>query len=125
MMRRGTTLALAAVTIAVGLLVHFHGGFLGPTARDMLGDALWAMMIFWLISAIAGSTRLATRAAVAYGLCVLVELSQLLHSPALDTLRATLLGHLVFGSGFDPRDLISYGLGIGGAVAIEKGLARA
>jgi hypothetical protein len=42
-----------------------------------------------------------------------VELSQLYHAAALDAVRATTAGHLVLGSGFDLRDLVAYGVGVG------------
>jgi uncharacterized protein DUF2809 len=110
---------LAVITIGVGLVVHFGWASLNATGRDMLGDALWASMIAWGLGALAPSARLATRGAVAYTICVVVEVSQLYHTPALDAVRETTLGHLVLGSGFDPRDLLSYGLGVAGAVALE------
>src|SRR4051794_35807879 len=107
--RRALFVALALGTIAFGLLVHLHGrGVLGPAAQDKLGDALWAAMIAWWIGALAPRARLGLRAAVAYGICAGVEISQAFHSPALDAIRATRLGHLVLGNGFDPGDLLAY-----------------
>lgn len=119
MRRRALFIALAAATIAVGLLVHLGGIALGRAARDVLGDALWAAMIAWSAGALAPDGRLTTRSAAAYALCVGVEVSQLYHAPALDAARATMLGHLVLGSGFDVRDLAAYALGVGGAALLE------
>lgn len=111
--RRATFLALACATIAVGLVVHLRGTALGPVVRDALGDVLWAMMIACGVGALAPRARLAVRSAAAYAVCAGVELSQLYHAPALDAVRATTTGHLVLGSGFDPRDLVAYGVGVG------------
>jgi hypothetical protein len=111
--------ALAVVTIGVGLVVHLGGGLVAPRARDVLGDALWAAMMVWWISAIWPGSRLIARSGAAYAVCVCVELSQLYHTAALDAARATRVGHLVLGSGFDPRDFLSYGLGVAGAVVVE------
>ena len=116
--------ALAALTIAIGLLVHLGGGGLGPVFRDMLGDALWAAMIFWLLGVIMPGMRVVARCAAAYAVCVLVELSQLFHSTGLDALRETRLGGLILGSGFDPRDLLSYALGVGAAALIDIAIVR-
>jgi len=113
-------LALAAGTIGVGLAVHFHGGPLSPTARDGVGDALWAAMIAWLAGAAAPASRLAARAALALGLCFAVEFGQLYHTPLLDAIRATRVGHLALGSGFDARDLAAYALGIVGAALLGR-----
>ncbi len=116
--------ALGLMTIGIGLLVYRRGTLLGPTARDVIGDALWAMMITWWISALAPTAPRATRGAVAYGISVCIELSQLYHSPTIDALRATAAGHLVLGSGFDPRDLAAYAVGVVGAVLLDGILSR-
>ena len=117
--RRACFTALACATIAVGLLVHLRGAALGPAVRDVLGDALWAMMIAWWAGALAPSARLAARSAGAYAVCAGVELSQLYHTPTLDAVRATGVGHLVLGSGFDPRDLAAYAAGVAIAALLE------
>ena len=110
--RRAAFLALACATIAVGLVVHLRGTALGPVVRDALGDALWAMMIAGWAGVLAPRARIAVRSTAAYAVCAGVEVSQLYHAPALDAVRATTVGHLVIGSGFDPRDLAAYGVGV-------------
>ncbi len=126
MKRRSRTpyIVLAILTIALGLFVHRSPGALGSVAQDMLGDALWAMMMCWWVAALAPTIRVWPRSLTALGVCVVVELSQLLHTPVLDHVRATTLGHLVLGSGFDPRDLLSYALGVGAAVLLEQAASR-
>ena len=116
-------IAAALATIALGLFVHLRGEALGPVTRDVVGDALWAAMIAWWAGALAPRARLAVRSAGAYAVCAAVELSQLVHTPALDAVRATRVGHLLLGSGFDPRDLAAYALGIAGAALLEATLA--
>lgn len=124
MKARWKYLALVLIAIAIGLVVHFHGSSLSASARDALGDALWAAMIAWWMGVLAPGARLAMRGAIAYAVCVLVELSQLYHTPALDALRETSIGHLVLGSGFDARDLVAYAVGVAFAVALEATAAR-
>jgi len=116
--------ALALATIAVGLIVHWHGNALGPMWRDVTGDAVWAAMIVWWVGALVPSASLGRRAFVALAICIAVEASQLFHTPALDALRSTTAGHLVLGSGFDPRDLIAYTLGVLAAVGLERAVRR-
>jgi len=120
--RRARFVALALGTIVVGLVVHLAGGALGAAARDVLGDSLWGAMIAWWVGALAPQAPRAMRGAVAYATCVAVELSQLYHAPALDAVRATRVGHLVLGSGFDPRDLAAYALGVAAAMWLEQRL---
>ena len=122
--RRRLYVAFALGTIAIGLLVHLHGMGLNAAARDVAGDALWAAMIAWWVGALAPLTRLAARAALAYAVCAAVEVSQIFHTPGLDALRATRPGHLFLGSGFDPRDLVAYAVGVAAAVLVESAIAR-
>jgi hypothetical protein len=116
---RLTYIALALATIVVGLLVHERGAALGPFARDVFSDALWAGMIVWWVSAIVPGARLVMRSGAAYGICAGVEVSQRYHTPALDAIRATGVGQLVLGSGFDARDLASYAFGVAAAALLE------
>lgn len=112
-------LALAIGTIILGLAVNRGRTPLGPVARDVVGDALWAAMMAWWVGAAAPGARLAARSAVALGICMAVEVSQLIHGPAIDAVRRTTVGHLVLGSGFDPRDLAAYPLGVAAAALLE------
>ena len=113
-------LALGAATIGLGLIVHRHGTWLPPVGRDLLGDALWAIMILWAVSAIAPAASRVHRGVIALAVCWAVECSQLYHTTSLDALRATTAGHLVLGSGFDPRDLAAYAAGILVAALLES-----
>jgi len=60
------------------------------------------------------------RIVVAVAICFAVELSQLLHTPELDSLRRTTVGQLTLGSGFDVRDLLSYTVGVLAAALFER-----
>lgn len=121
---RARYFAAASATIVVGLFVHLRGAALGPVTRDVLGDALWAAMIAWLVGAIAPNAPLLARAIAAYSVCEAVEVGQLYHSPALDAVRATFVGHLVLGSGFDARDFASYAAGVICAALLEMAALR-
>jgi uncharacterized protein DUF2809 len=116
--KRARYFALAIGTIVVGIIIHLGGGFLPPTVRDVFGDALWAMMIVWWMGVAAPHLALRTRGLMAFAVCIAVELSQLYQTPFLDALRRTLLGHLVLGNGYDPRDFLAYGVGVALAVAL-------
>ena len=110
--RRKSFVMLAFGTIVVGLAVHLFGTSLNPAARDITGDILWAIMMYWLVGAVFHRIAIGARCVMTYAICAAVELSQLFHSPSLDVLRATTPGHLVLGSGFDSRDLIAYAAGV-------------
>jgi len=72
--------------------------------------------------AVAPTATLWRRATVALACCYAVEFSQLIHTPALDVFRRTTPGHLLLGSGFDPRDLLAYLAGVLAAIAVERAL---
>jgi len=78
----------------------------------------------WWIAAVIPTARRLTWGTIALAVCAAVETSQLYHTPALDALRRTTLGHLVLGSGFDPRDLAAYAVGVAAAVLLDPRLDR-
>ena len=93
-----------------------------PAAMDAVGDALWAAMVFLGLSAVVPAVAVWKRAAAAIAFAFVIEFSQMYRSPGLDRVRATTLGHLVLGSGFDPMDLVKYLAGVAGAawVAVRR-----
>jgi len=121
---RLTYLAVAIGTIVLGLWLHHGGASLNADARDILGDALWAAMMTWFVSMVTPTAPLAVRGSIALAISFTVELSQQIHTPALDAVRATTFGNLVLGSGFDPRDLASYAAGVVAAVLLEWATVR-
>jgi hypothetical protein len=117
--------ALALAMIVAGLVVHLTPVPLGDATRDITGDALWAAMMFGWVGAVAPDARLAIRSVSAFAICAVVETSQLIHTPSLDAARETTIGHLVLGSGFDPRDFLAYAMGIAAAALLEGAIRRA
>lgn len=111
---------LAAATIVAGLQLQRHRAGLPRDVADILGDALWAVMFYWLVSVIFPALTDWHRAIAAVAGCWAVELSQLSHSSALLALRHTRLGHLVLGSDFDRRDLLVYPCGVALALMLER-----
>ena len=120
--RRRTYFILLIVTVVVGLAVHLYGSGLPAGTRDILGDALWAAMIVWLVSLVASRAAVWQRAATALAICCAVELSQLIKHPVLEAIRSSTLGHLVLGSDFFFRDLVAYSGGIAAAVMLDLAL---
>jgi hypothetical protein len=121
---RAAYVGLAVLTILIGLIVHRGVPRLPAAARDITGDALWAMMMVWWVSAIAPRGTPWARGAAALAICFAVELSQRLRLQPLDALRRTTVGHLFLGSGFDPRDFLAYTLGAAVAVLLLLATAR-
>lgn len=103
--RRWGAAALAVAVVMAGLVVH---GILPDTAAtDIAGDALYAVLIYVLVVAVAPRAATVVVAAVAGVWCIAVELLQLSDLPA----RAAAVfppAVLVLGTVFDARDLLVY-----------------
>jgi hypothetical protein len=123
---RALLLPLMVLVVALGLgsrsaAARLH---LPRFVTDYAGDALWTVMVYLCL--VFALPRLSVRhaAASALGLSVLVELSQLVHTPWLDALRAHRLGALVLGRGFLASDLVCYAVGAGLAAGADLLCAR-
>ncbi len=99
---------------------HFFGD--SPFVRAYVGDALWALMVFFGIGLLFARWPTTTVALVALLFSFGIEVSQLYHAPWIETLRHTRLGGLILGFSFVWSDLLCYSAGIAVGVAVDKGL---
>lgn len=97
----------AVVTVAAGLSVR---SVLGGDLAKYAGDALYALLIFWLVLVVAPRTRAWVAAVVAFAASVAVELFQLTGVPAELGAHST-LARLVLGTTFNAPDLPFYAVG--------------
>jgi len=104
--------ALILGTIAAGLALRMVPLGLPEPLIKHGGSALWALMIFWLVSTAFSRWPHLQSALVAIGIAFAVELFQLYHAPLLDAFRLTRLGALLLGRVFSTLDLIAYALAI-------------
>ena len=102
----------ALATIALGMAWRSHLLPLTPFLAKYGGDALWALMVFFIVRAVRPRSSLAWSAVVALGISFAVEFSQLYTAPWIEAVRRTRLGHLVLGSTFNPPDLLAYTVGV-------------
>ena len=110
--RRLVYLAVAILCIALGLAVR--APFLG-LLREIAkygGSILWAAMVYFGLRALLPRWRVRTVAIVAAVLVALGEMTQLISVPGFDQLRATAIGHLIFGRTFAIEDIVAYWIGI-------------
>ena len=114
----------AAVTIALGLSIRRFSEALPSLIARYAPDALWASLVYWLISAVSPRARPFVVAAGAFLFSAAVETSQLYHAPWIDAVRATRLGALVLGSGFLWSDLACYAAGVALAAGIDISLGN-
>jgi hypothetical protein len=77
-----------------------------------IGDLLWALMIYLIISAASPNTHLLKRALLSLSFCFLIEFSQLYQANWINRIRQTLPGRLILGQGFLYSDLLAYTGGV-------------
>jgi hypothetical protein len=83
------------------------------------GDTLYATLIYLLVALVWLRQPTWRLSLIALTICFAVEVSQLIQTPWLDALRATLPGRLVLGASFLWSDLACYGAGVLLGVALE------
>lgn len=114
--------ALLLVTIVSGLASRRFGNWLPEFVATYAGDALWAAMVYWLAAMALPRAQPRRLAAIALGVSLAIEVSQLYHAPWSDAVRATRLGALALGHGFLWSDLVCYAAGVAVTVLIDKRL---
>lgn len=97
----------AAVTVAAGL--GARGALDGDVAK-YAGDALYTMLIFWLLLLVWPRTRPVRAAGLAFGLSAAIELFQLTGVPA-ELAQRSELARLALGTTFNAPDLFWYLVG--------------
>lgn len=112
--------AFAVITIITGLLVRTLSGYLYPVINLYAGDALYAVMIYFIISFFRPSNKTVHKALIALVICYAIEFSQLYQAPWINAVRQTLPGRLVLGSGFLYSDLLAYAIGIMVALILDR-----
>jgi len=119
--RNGFTYFFLIITVMImGLSTRRFSIYCPNWINLYLGDALWALMIFFVFCFLFRHRGVRWVAAGALLFSFSIEISQLYHAQWINTLRKTRLGGLVLGYGFLWSDLVSYTVGIGFGVLIEK-----
>ncbi|OON69305.1 DUF2809 domain-containing protein [Hymenobacter sp. CRA2] len=122
--RRGAFLGLAVVTALLGWSSRRFRAYLPAWVGAYAGDALWALMVFWLLSSALPQAKRGRRASAAWLFAVAIEVSQLYHASLLDALRRTTVGALVLGRGFLWSDIVCYTIGIAAGCGLEWWVER-
>ena len=121
---RGWVALCIVVVVIAGLASRKFPAAFPAAFGSYTGDALWALMVFLGMALLWPATGGARLAGYALAFAYLIEISQLYQAPWANALRATSLGHLVLGTGFQWRDLIAYAVGVGVGVAGDLMMSR-
>jgi hypothetical protein len=119
-----SSLALFLATVMAGLAVRMAPLGLPAVVVKYGGSMLWAVMIYWIVSAAMPRGRLPVVGLVAGAIATAVEFFKLYHSPGMDAFRLTLPGMILLGRYFSVRDIVAYWVAIGLAAWIDGGIRR-
>ena len=119
-------ISILTLLIPIGLSTRSYPQWYPVWIARYGGDTLWATLVTLLVAICLQRLSIAAVAVTAAAFSLFIELSQLYHSPWLDTIRETFLGGLVLGFDFLWSDLVCYTIGIGiGAVVLIATTASA
>jgi len=119
--RRFVLAGLAVPVVGSGLLVH---SMIDGPIGDVAGDALYAVLIYLLAAFALPRSGALRPALIAFVFCAGVELLQLTGLPRAWA-SAFPPSALMFGSGFDVRDVVVYAIAVIAAAVADAALARA
>ena len=112
--------ALVLVTIAGGLLIRFGPLGLPRFVVKYGGSMLWALTIYWVVSALFARWRVLSVALLAGSLATAVECVKLYHSPWIESFRLTLPGILLLGRVFSGWDILAYWLAVAVGAVLDR-----
>lgn len=117
-------LLLIVLTVLAGLASRRFSSILPHWTTLYLGDALWALMVFFGFAFLFRRKSSLWVATAALIFSFVIEISQLYHAPWIDAIRQTRIGGLVLGFGFLWSDLLCYTAGVLFGVLMDKYLHK-
>ena len=119
-MKRNRIYQSGYVILTVTLGLFSRSGYLPDFLYGYLGDALYALMFFFIIGFVFPKFSTIKVALIALSFCFAIEISQFYHAEWIDTIRQTRIGGLVLGFGFLWSDLLSYTFGVITGALLER-----
>ncbi|MFZ4797033.1 MAG: DUF2809 domain-containing protein [Bacteroidia bacterium] len=110
---------LFLLTIGLGIASRKINYLFPDYINLVLGDAIWAMMIYFGVCFCFNKFTVFQVALLAIFFCYAIEISQLYHAPWIDYIRNTTIGGLVLGFGFLWSDILAYSIGVFVAALLE------
>ena len=120
MQQRLPVMQALAVVIGLGLASRAYDGLFPNALGKYPGDALWTVAVYLGWKLVVPAMAPWKLGLMALGQSVGVEFLQLYHAPWLDGIRGNLFGHLLFGSTFNPMDLVAYSVGATAVFLIDR-----
>jgi hypothetical protein len=115
---------LLGLTIVSGLVSRSSLFAEDSPVHQYVGDALWALAVFWALVTISPRSRTSRLVIGALIISFVIEATQLYHADWIDHLRSYRLGALVLGHSFQWADLACYTAGVWFGANIDHFLIR-
>jgi hypothetical protein len=112
---RSINFILICATIILGLLSRHISGI--PL---FIGDVLWATMVYFMVRFLFINRTIKWVTIASLLFCYAIEFSQLYQAPWINRIRHTVLGGLILGEVFLWGDILSYTIGVGLGILVEK-----
>lgn len=90
---------------------------------NLLGDALYAVLVYVVIVGVAPGIAAPRAAAIAFGICAAIELLQLTGLPAA-IVDVVPVARYVLGTTFNAPDLLAYAVGVALAAGVDAQVGR-
>jgi hypothetical protein len=119
---RAVYAACAIGAVAAGLLTRSRFLDLPRTVAKYSGDAVWALLVFFLLGFLFPRKPTWRIALLAAAFATTIEFLQLYHAPWINHLRSLWIGRMILGSTFNPPDLLAYAVGIVIGVMLDRAL---
>jgi hypothetical protein len=107
------------VTLVAGFSARKFSCYLPAMVNIYLGDALWALMIYFGFAFLFRNFFIWKIALFSLLFCFFIEITQVYQAPWINAIRHTKLGGLVLGFGFLWTDIVAYTLGVIAGVIVE------
>ena len=120
MHRSITSLILLLITIPIGLAVRLLPLGLPWFLYKYLGSILWAVALYWFLTAILPKLRPIAIATIAILIATLLELSRLIPIAPIDAFRLTFAGKILLGRYFSIKNIAAYILAIAFIAALDS-----
>jgi hypothetical protein len=120
---RAVYAACAIGAVAAGLLTRSRFLDLPRTVAKYSGDAVWALLVFFLLGFLFPRKPTWRIALLAAAFATTIEFLQLYHAPWINHLRSLWIGRMILGSTFNPPDLLAYAAGIFVGILLDRILA--
>jgi hypothetical protein len=116
-------LAILAVLIPIGLFSRTPAGRL-PWLDKEVGDLLWATAFYLFFVLCLPRRRPVFAAALAIAVTFSIEFLKFYRAPWIESVRSTYAGGLLLGHKFFWHDFLSYALGVGLGLALDRLVIR-